>query len=251
MTQAVCADQLSCAIDQRIDVGFLVSRGLIRRQSFEHRSRGSQQLSGYLERNIAGDRADVFTAVSVCGKRKVLTVQLEITQPHADGEDIHLPPRIVDVVLATDAKSDCVQYVGKCRTVSGLTPMPDMQRTGRVRRNKLDHDALTRSQSALAIAVAQLVDPRKLLCERLPAEKEVDEAGTSDLRSGNERIGRQGSDDRLRELARTAVRALGEPQGEARGEVAVTRIPRPLDAYRACLARREERARQPVHGRLK
>ena len=61
---------------------------------------------------LLADRNQVFADIGIGGKREVLAAALEIAQPRADRQNIHLAAGIVDVVLALHAvarphRADC------------------------------------------------------------------------------------------------------------------------------------------------
>jgi hypothetical protein len=58
---------------------------------------------------MRSDGMDVIAAVAVGRKFNALPAALEIAQPGADRQDVHLPPGIVDVVLALHLVADSAQ----------------------------------------------------------------------------------------------------------------------------------------------
>ena len=87
------------------------------------------------------------------------------------------------------------------------------------------------------------MDGRQLARIGVARQKEIDEAGAGNLGAGDERVGGQGSDDRLRQLARIAPRGFGEAHGNVRGEVAVLGVLRAVHDDHARGGRFREQAR--------
>src|SRR5882757_2112440 len=98
------------------------------------------ELGTHLRAQQFTDWLYVVTAIAVGGKRNTFATLLQVPKPGADGEDVHLPSGIVDVVLAADTEADGVQQVGERRAVGGLAAVSHVQWSGGVRRNELQHD---------------------------------------------------------------------------------------------------------------
>ena len=75
-------------------------------------------------------------------ENKFLAAQFQITQPHAGGENVHLPAGVVDVILAVHVEAGGAQQIGDRRAVRRAAPVADMQRPGRIGRHELDLHAL-------------------------------------------------------------------------------------------------------------
>ena len=98
--------------------------------------------------------------------------------------------------------------------------------------------------AAERIALGQYARDDRL--SRRGRDRHVDEAGAGDFHALDDRRRRHRGDDRLRELARTAARGLGERERDVRCVVAVRRLLRPLDLHRRAGVRRQPARRSPT-----
>ena len=90
----------------------------------------------------AGDVVDVIAAVAVVGEAQLLAAEFEIAQPHAGGEDVHLPAGVVDIVLALHLKPAGFQHAGEAGAVGRAASMADVQRAGRIGGDEFHGDPL-------------------------------------------------------------------------------------------------------------
>ena len=174
----------------------------------EHLACRTAQLRAGLVAQLLRDRAHVVAAIAIGRKWNRLAGQLQVPQPHADGEDVHLPAGIVDVVLAKDAVPGGGEQRSQGRAVSRLPAVADMQRPRGIRRNELDDHPAAFAEPAFAIAGAQLVDAPDLGRVSRGREEEIDEAGAGDLGPIDQGARGQSGHDGLRELPRIAARRL-------------------------------------------
>ena len=101
------------------------------------------------------------------GTRGVSPQQLEIAQPDADREDVHLPAGIVDVVLAVHVVAGGLEQVGERRADRRPAAVADVQRAGRIRRHELDdHLAAARRPCSRRSAAPSVVHARDLRLHR-------------------------------------------------------------------------------------
>src|SRR4029077_2453184 len=114
-------------------------------------------------------------AIAVLRKRQRFACELEITHPGADREDVHLAPGIIDVVLARYREACGREDVGECRAIGRLPPMPDVQRPGGIRGDKLHQHPLAPTEGAFAIRGRACVYGRELARVSLRCEVKVDE----------------------------------------------------------------------------
>src|SRR6185437_9197108 len=191
-------------------------------------------------------RADIIAAVAVLRKGQRLAASFQVPYPRTHREDVDLPSRVVDVVLASYVESDGGQDVGQRGSVCGLTSMPDVQRPRRVGRYELEQHPLSPAKAAVAlhaaVALGPLVDGGQLAPIGGGRQEEVDEAGAGDLRARHERAGRQGGNDLLRQLPRLAAGRLREAHGGVGCKITVLRIAGALDRERARRRRPGQRA---------
>ena len=134
------------------------------------------------------DLSDVPAVIPVFGDRRLATEVLHIACVHAEGEQLHLPAAIVVVELAMHVPAGPGKKRRDRVTERCLAAMTDVQGSGRVRGNELDHYA--RSPSGLA------PPPRLIAGENvkehgrhhLGRQPEIEEARPSDLDGFNPRV---------------------------------------------------------------
>ena len=136
------------------------------------------------------DLDDVVAAVAVVGKLDVLAQALEVAQPHAHREDVHLPAGVVDVVLALHVVAARLEQVRDRGAVGGAAAVADVQRAVRIRGHELDDHARARAAGRCGRRLAPCSkhvahDGR----QAAGCEMEVDEAraGDLDLRDARDR----------------------------------------------------------------
>src|SRR6185369_17274518 len=102
-------------------------------------------VGGSLEERIAvlrteplGDRHEVVARVSPFGQRYVAPTRLLIARPRRLAEQAHLPPEVVDVILALDIPARRLEEARRHVAEDGATPVADVQRSGRVGAHELD-----------------------------------------------------------------------------------------------------------------
>ena len=103
------------------------------------------ELTSFLTVQRGSNIEDVIPLVGRPRERQRFSAQFQIPQPDAERENIHLPTRVIDVVLTQRIVACSTQYSCKGVTISRAAAVPDMQRPGRVGRNKFDHDFLAGS----------------------------------------------------------------------------------------------------------
>ena len=81
----------------------------------------------------------VAVAVEVeVGLHVLVGEQVFVAGAHRLAEDAHLPPGIVEIILARDGVARPFQQVGDGVAEDGVAPVPDRQRPGRVGADELD-----------------------------------------------------------------------------------------------------------------
>ena len=232
LAEGVVAEQLPGARDHRVDVGVLVAGGRVGRQVAEHLGRGTHQRATDLLHQLVRDRVQVVAAVAVARERELLAEALEVAQPHADREDLHLPAGVVDVVLAVHLVARGVEQVRERRAEGGVAAVADVQRPGGIGRNELDQHAPAGAELAAAVGGALVRDPQQFLVVGGRRQEEIDEARARDLDPGDEVALRQRIHDRLCDFPWLALRRLCDLHRRVRGEVAVGRVARAFDGRR-------------------
>ena len=110
---------------------FLVAFGRIGRHPVEHGVRVDGIDAVRIDRG--GNVADVLAPVSRGRERDGRAFHLQPAQPDAHAENVHLPARVVDVVLAVHRVANGFEQVADRRAVRRVPAVPDVQRTGGVR----------------------------------------------------------------------------------------------------------------------
>ena len=229
LAKAGRAEQRPGALDDGVDVRVLVALGRIRRQVREHDRGGLMQRASRALDQLVGDRAEVIAAIAIGWERELFAEALQVAQPHARGEDFHLPPGVVDVVLAVHVEAGGVEQVRERRAERRVPAVADVQRPRGIRGDELHHHLPAGADRGATVAAAAVDHSREFSLIGGGCEKEIDESGSRNLDAGHEFAGRQRRDDRLRQVARLAFRRLGELQRDVGREVAVGRVARALD----------------------
>ena len=179
------------------------------------------------------DFSHVLAAVAPLGERHDLAAGLEIAQPDRHDEDVHLPPGVVHVELARDARAGELEELRERVAVGGAAAMADVERPGRICRDELDLDGfgLRRSGAPVVRAfVERAPDDAEL---GLGLDPDIEKAGArhgerlEQARCRQRRRARLG--DLLGDLPRVAPQALGELQRDVARVIAVLRVRRALD----------------------
>ena len=129
--------------DQRVDMQFLVAAlRFVRGNAEKDLGGGPPQtlVMGLVQ--IEGHAAHIFATITVTGEHQAFAAFLEIAQPDAGGEDVHLPARVVHIVFAMDLATDGGQQIGDNGPVGRAPAMPDMQGAGRIGRDEFHLDPL-------------------------------------------------------------------------------------------------------------
>jgi len=175
------AEQRAAARDHRVDVLVLVAVGRIGRQVREHLGGGAPQRLADARAQCVRHRQHVVAAIAVGRERQRLAAGLEVADPQARGQDLHLPSGVVDVVLAPDRVARGLEDPRQRVAIGGLAAVTDVHRAGRVSRHEFDQHAMRLRQRAAAPACAEFVHAREFLQVQVLGEPEVDEAGAGHL----------------------------------------------------------------------
>ena len=176
---------------------------------------------GLLGQKIARDVSDVFTVVSVLRPTGQIRVQALGARLHRECQIANLHARVVVIELARNgialALKECANRIAQC----ALPTVPHVQRASGVGRYKLHHHLLP--GAALACAKARWCrqharDYRLLGCRR---QTQIDKARPGNFSRGNQVIRRNRRDQRLRQIARIALQALGHLHRNIAGQVPV------------------------------
>jgi len=237
---AVWAEQFPAAIDQRIDMQFLVAAvRFIGWYALEQLLCRMVQCFAVRAVQAGADVPDVIAPVAVARKRNLFAAQLQVAQVDTGGEDIHLPPGVINVVFAVYPVAHGLKQIGYRGTVRCTAAVADVQRTGRIGGDEFDLHQFALAEVAAPVALALLQDLGDVFMIGRRAQEEIDEAWAGDFDAGDSIGGRQVCHQRFRQLARFAVRELAQHHGQVAGKVAVTAIAGPLQVDVDGLIRRQ------------
>ena len=173
-----------------------------------------------LSQDVPRELLHVGAVVSVVGHLGVAPHELQEPRLDRRAEPIHLPARVVEVVLALDGPSGRVEQARERVADRRVASVPERQRPRRVGAHELDlHAPSVRLDPAVRRAAIRDVAQR--LVQPVVGREQVQETGPRHLGPLEEGRLRQRVGDRLRDLARWASGSRGEPQRHVRGEVAV------------------------------
>ena len=215
----VAGEQALGVGDQRVEVAFLV--GLDRRRVLQHVGGGDGGKAvavAFLD--LGGHLLHVVALVGVGREGHGDAEEVEVAQPGGQRQDVHLPPGVVDVVLAGHVEAGELEHVGERGAVGGAAAVADVERAGGVGRDELDlhlDAALLAAAEGLALVEHALHDGRL----GVGGQREVDEAGAGHLGLGHQGRGRQLGQQQARQFARVALEGLGELQGQVAREIPV------------------------------
>ena len=198
------------------------------------------------------DPAHVPAPIAVRGKRDRLPAALQVPQPYAQREDVHLAARVVDVVLALHVVPGRFEEVRDAGAVRGAPSVPDVQRAGGVRGHELHLDAAAFAERRAREPRAFAEDAAHHRGERLRRDAEVDEAGIGDRDRGDRGRFRQPRHDALGDLARLGASDARQGEGDGAREIPVAVPAAALDrdlgqgieGEAAFVAKRRQRARE-------
>ena len=244
------AEQLLGARDQRVDVGLLVAAlRLVRRQALGDLVAGVAQAVALAPAQFAADLDHVVALVAVVGEAHRHAAEVEVAQPHAHRQDVHLAAVVVDVVLAIDRVAVGLEQVAQGRAIGRAAAVAHVQRTVRIGRDELKHHRLARAGIGAAVALATLEHAADRAHQAGRADVEVDEARARDLGLLDQARLRQRGGERLRQLARIAAQLLGQQHRHVAGVVAVLLAAGALDHEGGLVAGRQRAvAAQVEHG---
>ncbi len=181
------------------------------------------QLRALRREQPLADFLDVPAAVAVRGEGELLAAVLQIPQPGADRQNLHLAAGVVDVVL--------LEQIGDARAEGGMPAVADMQGTGGIGGHELHlhRSACAGERSAVMPCLLQHLGDFRVI--GVLGKKEVDEAGARDLDLGHRRAARQQAQQCVGQLAGILARRLGQLHGQIARKIAVLRVARVFDLH--------------------
>ena len=223
------AEEQAGAHDDRVNVLVLVSAlRCVRRKTREDLGGRSDQAGTLGRVHLGGDRQQVVAPVAVGGELEALAAFLEVAQPGARRENLHLAAGIVHVILARRPKAHGVEQIGDARAIRRVPAVSHVQGTGGIRRDEFHQHAPAAAQIGAAIRIPELENAPDLGVIGALVQEEIDESGAGDLDLGHRRMGGQRGFDGFGDLARVLARSLREAHGDVPGEVAMGGVARAL-----------------------
>ena len=227
---ALRAKQGSGTCDQGIDVGFLVASGRLVRRHAVHQGLGVDlEVPADIAREPTRDLVNVPAPIAVRGKCDRDSAPLQVPQPQAQREDVHLAAGVVDVVLALDVEADRFEDVRDARPVRGAATVPDVEWSGGIGGDEFHLDPAATPERRIRVARTGDEDAAHHRGERLGRDAEVDEPGAGDFDGRDRGRLRQPRNDALGDLAGLAPGDAGEGKGERAREIAMAVATAALD----------------------
>ena len=124
---------------------------------------------------------DVRTVIAVLWKYNLLSESFKIARIHRYGKQIHLLPRIVDIIFTLDLIACRTQQLHQCRANRRTASMSDVEGTRRIRTDVLYlyRRQIFRRKRAIVLPCTENVAQR--ICNHIFLEIEIKKAGTCHL----------------------------------------------------------------------
>ena len=169
---------------------------------------------------LAAVVGNVITLVAIAGEGEGFTAGLQVAQPYAGAEDVHLAAGIVHVVFALHVVACSSEHVGNTGAIGGAATVANMQWPGGVGGHKFYLDALV-----FRVAATELLALGKDVFDHAEVggfiHKEVDKAGAGDFHFYHVVAGGQGVDNLLGNGAGVTAQWFGQHHCDVAGEVAM------------------------------
>jgi len=175
------AEHLARPGDQRVDKDFRITVLVnIRRQAIDHIGSVVAQIVAMSTTDFAGNIVDVVAPVAVGGECDSLASQFQVAQPDRDGQNVHLPAIVIDVVLAMHAVTGSGQDGAEAGPMRRTSAVTDVEWPGRVGTDVLQQHFFPASRRRPAVFITKLQHIADDHAQVMGAGKEVQES-----RSGN------------------------------------------------------------------
>ncbi len=175
------AEQRAGAADERVDVGFLVAAlRLVGREPLGNLESAAPQAVALARAQRARDFDHVVAAVAVVGEANRHAAELEVAQPHARGEDVHLPAGVIDVVLAVHLVTVGLEEVGQRGAVGRTAAVADVQRAVGIGGDEFHRHRFARLLRLPAVAIALFDHAPHGADQADRTDPEIDESGAGD-----------------------------------------------------------------------
>ena len=185
----------------------------------------------FLRQISLGDIRDVIAAIARFRPGRMVRRDAHAAQLHRARQVIDLHTRIVVVKLARHIPARRMQHVAQTIAHRRAAPVPDMQRSGRVRRDELHAHLAPRAEVDMPIARARLQHAVHHVLLGRSGDEHIDEARPGDLQFLDDIGFRQRRDQRLRDVARRFAQRLGQLHRQIAGVIAMRRQLGALDQY--------------------
>ena len=171
-----------------------------------------------------GDVNDVITTIAAFRKRRIVHAQTLATRLHRNRQVGNLLTRVIVIKLTVHIKTLTAEYRAENIAQCSLARMTDVQRPCWIGRDKLEQHMLT------AMRIGQ-TEGRALLNYRLHhrlfggiGQADIDKPRPGDFQRTNQRIGRHGIDDVLRQLTWIFAQRFGQLHRDIARRIAVRRL---------------------------
>jgi hypothetical protein len=151
-------------------------------------------------------------------------------RPQRTRQPIDLDPGIVDIELAGDFVASDLEQSADAVAQGRTATVTHVERPRRIRRDEFDVDPTAPPHLGAAEIRARGHDPAERVSKSTGRQPEIDESGTRDLYL-RDQVRRQGQagDDVFRQPAGGPFERSGKLQREVGGQIAVPRIPGPVE----------------------
>ena len=168
------AEQPARANFNGVDVRFLVpALRLVGRKSLEDLRGFSDERRSLGRAQLCRDGEQIIPAVAVGRKVEALAALLEISEPGARRENLHLASGVVHVILARHPIAHRLEQIRDGGAVRGAAATPDVQGTRRVRRHEFHEHRPAPPRRGAAVGLAQRENPSDLGAVGIVMQEEV------------------------------------------------------------------------------
>ena len=181
-----------------------------------------------LLRQGLADRLQVVARIKPVGNCDLFAQRLAVAQECRARQNVHLAAGIVDVILARDVIAREGKKVRERVAEHGAATMPDVHRSGRIRRHVLDVELAAVAPRACTILHTALQDGAHQIVPDAGLERDVQKPRPRDLDLGDIGIAFELLLERFGNIARFHFRGLRQHQRRVDGDIAVGRIARRL-----------------------
>ena len=117
---------------------FFVALGGVSANASKGLSSGVAQNFAVLGQQLAAIVGNIVTLVAIAGEGDGFAAGLQIAQPYAGAEDIHLATGVIHIILTAHIVAGRFQHIGNAGAVGCAATVANVQRASRVGRDKLN-----------------------------------------------------------------------------------------------------------------